>query len=127
MHPARPLGERRVVEQHLTRQARREDLGVVLEAPLPGPDLFQLEQPGSDVRLQCRSLEPFGVGQARGIDCGQTPGEATEGADLSVNCLTAQVLEEVVVQVDAVECGIGRVCFVEIRQVFVDEVRKGFG
>ena len=127
VHPARPLGKRRVVEQHLTRQARRQDLGVVLEAPLPGPDLFQLEQPGSDVRFQCRSLEPFGVGQARGIDCGQPAGEATQGADLSVNGLTAEVLEEVVVQVDAVECGIGRVGFVEIREVLVDEVRKGFG
>ena len=55
------------------------------------------------------SLEPFGVGQPRGIDCRQTPGEAAQGADLTVNCLTAEVLEEVVVQVDAVECGIGRV------------------
>ena len=127
VHAAGPLGKRRVVEQHLTRQARREDLGVVLEAPLPGPDLFQLEQPGSDVRFQCRSLESFGIGQARGIDCGQTSGEPAQVADLRVNRLTAEVLEEVVVQVDAVECGIGRVGFVEIREVFVDEVRKGFG
>ena len=42
-----------------------------------------------------------------GIDCGQTPGEAAQGADLAVDRLTAQVLEQVVVQVDAVERGVG--------------------
>jgi hypothetical protein len=29
--------------------------------------------------------------------------------------------------VDPVEGGVGRVCFVEIREVLVDEVRQGFG
>jgi hypothetical protein len=46
---------------------------------------------------------------------------------VGVNRLTAEVLEQVVVHVYAVERGGRRVDFVEIREVFVDEVVKGFG
>ncbi len=48
-------------------------------------------------------------------------------AHLRVDRLPAEVLEQIVVDVNAVE-GRGRgMDFVEIRQVLVDEVRKGFG
>ena len=53
--------------------------------------------------VERRPLEPFGVGQARRIDGRQPAREAAEVADLRVDRLTAQVLEQVVVQVDAVE------------------------
>ena len=49
-HAARPLGERRVVEQRLPGEAGRQDVGVVLRTPLPGPDLLELEQPRTDAR-----------------------------------------------------------------------------
>ena len=38
-----------------------------------------------------------------------------------------EILEQVIVQVHAVEGGVGGMNFVQIRQVFVNEVRKGFG
>ena len=74
-----------------------------------------------------QALQPLRLGQPRRIDGGEAARESAEIADLAVNRRPAQVLEQIVVQVDAVECGIGRVCFVEIREVLVDEVRKGFG
>ena len=77
--------------------------------------------------VERRPLEPLGIGQPRGIDRRQPPGEAAQIPDLRLDRLTAQILEQVVVQVDAVERGVGRMDFVEIRQVFVDEVRQGFG
>ena len=57
----------------------------------------------------------------------QAPREAAEVANLRLDRLTAPVLEQVVVQMDAVEGGVGRMDFVEIREVFVDEMRQGFG
>jgi hypothetical protein len=127
VHAPRALRQGRVIEEHLARQAGGQDLRVMLQAPLPRPDLLQLEQPGPDVRLQRRTLQPFGIGEAGGVDGREPPGKSTQGPDLSVNRLTAEVLEEIVVQVDAIERGIRGVCFVEIREVLVDEVRKGFG
>ena len=44
-HAAGALGERRVVEQRLPGEARREQVGVVLRVALPRPDLFELEEP----------------------------------------------------------------------------------
>ena len=43
----------------------------------------------------------------------------------AVDRLPAQILEQVVVEVDAVERRVGGMDFVEIRQVLVDEVRQG--
>ncbi len=57
----------------------------------------------------------------------ETAREAAEVANLRVDRLTAQVLEQVIVQVHAVERRVGRMDFVEIRQVFVNEMRQGFG
>ena len=62
-----------------------------------------------------------------GIDGGKPAGEPAEVADLAVDRLTAPVLEQVVVQVDAVEGRAGGMGFVEIREVLVDEMRQGFG
>ena len=127
VHPAGALGERGVVEQDLPGETGGQDLGVVLEALLPGPYLFELEQPRSDVGLQGGPLEPFSVGQPGGVNGRQPAGEPAERPDLAVNRLAAEVLDEIVVQVDTVErCGRG-VDFVEVRQILVDEVRKGFG
>ena len=125
--PPGALGERRVGEQRLSGQARREDVGVVLRAALPGADRFELEQPRADVGVERRPLEAFGVGQARRIDGGETPREGAELPDLGVNRRTAQILEQVIVQMDAVEGRVGRMHLVQIREVFIDEVRQGFG
>ena len=53
--------------------------------------------------------------------------EPAERPDLGVNRRSTEVLEHVVVHVDAVEGGRRGVDLVEVRQVLVNEVRKGFG
>ena len=50
-----------------------------------------------------------------------------ELADLRVDRRPAEVLEQVVVQVDAVERRVGGMDLVQVREVFVHEVRQGFG
>ena len=126
-HPARSLGERRVVEERLAGQARRQRIGEELRAALPGPNRFQFEDAGADARFERRPFEALDVGQAGRVDRGQAAAEAPQRPDLGVNRLTTEVLQEVVVHVHAVEgCG-GRIDLVEIREVFVNEVGKGFG
>ena len=53
--------------------------------------------------------------------------ETSEIPDLAVNRLTAPVLQQVVVQMDAVEGGAGGMGFVEIREVLVNEMWQWFG
>ena len=81
----------------------------------------------ADVRVERRPLEPFDVGQACRIDGGETAGEGAQVADLRVDGRPAQILEQVVVQMDPVEGGVGGMHLVQIREVFVDEVGQGFG
>ena len=109
-----PLRQRRVLEQRLAGEAGRDEVRVVLGAPLPGADLFELEEPRPDRGLDRRPLEPLGIGEARGIDGGQPPRERAEIADLRVDGGAAQVLEQVVVNVNAVEGRAGRMNFVQL-------------
>ena len=133
-HAARALGQRRVVEDRLAGQARREDVGVELRAALPRAHLFQLEQPRAQACVERGTLQPFERAldalhrrQAGRVDRRKPARESSEIAHLRVNRLAAQILEQIVVEVDAVERGVGRVNLVEIRQVLVDKVRKRFG
>ena len=120
-------GERRVVEQHLPGEAGREQIAVVLGVALPRAHRFELEEPRADVGVERRPLEALDLGQARRVDRGQPARERAEIADLRVNRRPAEILEQVVVQVNAVERRVGWVRFVEPREVLVDEVRQGFG
>ena len=126
-HAAGALGERRVVEQRLAGQAGRQDVGVVLGAALPGPDLLELEQPRADVRVERRPLEPLDVGQPRRDRWRRAAGRSRRGRGSARRSPDGPVLEQVVVQMDAVERGVGGMDLVEIREVLVDEVRQGFG
>ena len=126
-HAPRPLGQRRVVEEHLAGEARREQIAVELGIALPGADGLELEEPRADARVERRTLQPLDVGQPRRVDRRQPPGEAAEIADLRVNRRLAEIFQQVVVKVDAVEGRVGRVGLVEPRKVLVDEMRQGFG
>ena len=123
----RALGERRVVEERLSGEAGRERVGEELRAALPRAHLFELEDTRPDARLERRPLEPFDVGQPRRVDRRQPAAKAAERPDLGINRRSTEVLEQVVVHVDAVEGGRRGVDLVEVRQVLVNEVRKGFG
>ena len=126
-HAARPLGQRRVVEEHLPGEARRQQVAVVLGIALPRAHGLQLEQARADVGVERRALEPLRLGQPRRIDRREPAREAAQVADLRVNRRPAQVLEQVVVKVNTVEGRVGRVGLVQPREVLVDEMRQGFG
>ncbi len=121
-HAPRALGERRVVEEDLPGEAGRQQVAVVLGVALPRSNRLELEQPGADVRVERRALDPLGFRQARGIDGRQPPREAAERADLLVDGGAAEILEEVIVEMDAVERRIGGVNLVQPRQILVDEM-----
>ncbi len=72
-------------------------------------------------------LEALDRGQAVRSDLVEAPQVAGERAGLGFDPLPAQVLEQIVVRVDAVEGRVGRVRLVEVPEQIVDEVRKRFG
>ena len=122
---ARAFGERRVVEERLSGQAGRQRVGKELRAAFPGPHASSSSNSCADARFQCRPLQPLDVGQARRIDRRQPPGKPAERPNLRVNRGSAEVLEQVIVQVDAVEGG-RRGVDVEVRQ-YSSTKGKGFG
>ncbi len=60
----------------------------------------------------------------RRVDLMETAAEAGQRADVRVDSLAAQILEQVVMRVNAVQAGIARQRLVQVREVIVDEVRK---
>jgi hypothetical protein len=68
----------------------------------------------------------FDPSQALQVDLLQPAGEARERPDLGVDRRPRQVLEQVVVGMDAVERRIGGPCLVEVGEVVVDEMIQRF-
>ncbi len=99
----------------------------MLRIPLPRADRFQLEEPGADAAVECWTLEALDVSQARRIDGGEPASEAAECPDLLIDRTPAQILEQIIVKVHAVECRVGGMSLVQPREVFINEVGQGFG
>ncbi len=125
--PAGALGQRRVVEQHLAGKAGGDQVAVVLRIALPGTDGLQLEQAGADVRLERRPLEPLESVSRAGSIAASRRAKPPERPDLRVDRRPTQVLQQIVMKVDAVECRVGGMHLVQPREVLVDEVGQGFG
>jgi hypothetical protein len=53
--------------------------------------------------------------------------EARQGAGLVLDGRAAQILEQIVVRVDAVECRVCRIGLVEVRKIVLDEVIQRLG
>ena len=126
-HAAGAIGDRSMREQGLTSQARSDDVRVVLGIAFPGAHLLELEHAAAQVRAEHAVFEPFGGGQPGRVDLVQTAQVAGQGASLGVDRVTAEVLEQIVVDVNAVECGVRRMCLVQVPEQIVDEVGKWFG
>ena len=69
-------------------------------------------------------LDALGGRKVSGVDLAEPPAEAGHRADMRVDGGAAQILEEIVMQVDAVQAGLAGEHLVEIGEVVVDEVRK---
>ena len=114
-------------EQGLRRQAGCERVGVDLGVFFPRARVFELEHPRPDVRDQHALLELLGGGQPLRLDVLQASQVARKRMGLGVDRRPAEILEEIVVNVNAVECRVGRVRLVEKPEQSIDEVRKRFG
>jgi hypothetical protein len=123
----RALSRRRVREQRLAGEARRQDVRVVLRILLPRADLLQLEHARLDVRAEHALLEAFDGGERVAADLVHAAQVAGERVRFAFDALLAQVLEQIVVRMDTVERRVRGMRLVEITEQVVDEVRKWFG
>ncbi len=126
-HAPGALGDGRVREERLAREAGGQQLGIHLRAPLPGAKLLELVQPRANVVLDERALDALHRRQAGRVDRRKPPAEGAEVAHVLVDRAAAQVLEQVVVRVDAVKRGGRRMRLVQVRQVLVDEMGQRLG
>ena len=122
--PPRPVGDRGVREEHLAGKAGCQCLRVVERVPLPGPFFLEREQPGLYAPRQHPPFELLVSRQATRIDTVETPGPAAELTQLGVDRRSAQVFQQVVMQVDAIEGRGGRMRLVQVGQVLVDETSQ---
>ena len=86
----RPFGERRVVEQRLTGEAGRQDVGVMLRIPLPRTDLLEIEQRARGCWRRAPAARAARFGQTGRIDRRQPPREPAKVPNLRLDRLTAQ-------------------------------------
>ena len=80
-----------------------------------------------EVRREHAVLEPLDVGQPVAVDFVEAAQVAGERVRFAVDALAAEVLEQVVVRVNAVERRVRRMRLVEVPEQIVDEMWKGFG
>ena len=119
------FGFRRVGKERLPRQAGADDVGVDLRIALPGPDHLELEHP----RLRCSPRRSDARPVRSAAECAgsiwwRRRPNPDERADVGVDSRPAQVLEQVVMEVDAVQARLAGQYLVQIGEVVVDEVRK---
>ena len=126
-HSAGPVRHGRVVEQHLSGEAVRQRLRIVQRTALPGADVLQCEQAGLNAVGQHPAIELLLAGQGRRLDAVEAPGPPAELANLRLDAGPAEILQQIVVQMDAVGGRRGRRHLVQVRQVLVDEMGQRFG
>ena len=126
-HAARAFRRRRVREQRLRRETRREEIGIELRVAFPRAHGLELEHPALEMRGQHPVLEPLDAGQRFEIDLVQTPQVSRQGVRLAFDPIPADVLEEVVVRVHAIQRRVRGMGLVQVTEKIVDEMRKGLG
>ena len=73
--------------------------------------------------MACSIFSAFG--QRAPIDLLEPPAEAGQGAGVRLYCRAAEILQQVVVQVNAVETRLAGEDLIEIGEVIVDKMREG--
>ena len=114
-------------EEGLTGEARRQDVGVALRVLFPGAHRLELEHAAANVRVQHPVLEPLDRRQPGGVDFVEATQVAGQRVRLAFDRMGAEVLEQVVVRMHAVERGVRRMRFAKIAEQIVDEVWERFG
>ena len=126
-HPARTLGQRRVREHDLRRQAQAQRVRVELRASFPRAGVLELEHPRLDVRGNHRLLGLLDRRQIAEVDVLQAARKPGERPGVLVDALPAVVLDMVVVRVNAIERRARRMDFVKIGEIVINEMMKWFG
>ena len=86
-------------------------------------DLLEFELPRPDVRRHDLVFDLLLWREVLDGNAVEASAEACEGADMTVDRRTPEVLDQVVVDMDPIHRGAGGVHFVEVRQVVIYEVR----
>jgi hypothetical protein len=71
-------------------------------------------------------LEALDWRQRFSRDLLETPKVPRKGMRLTFDGMSTEILEQIIVGMDAIQRGVGRVCFVEVAQQVVHEMREGF-
>ncbi len=88
---------------------------------------LELEHARFEVRREHAVLEALDLGEPVRVDVAEAAEIAGERAALGVDGVAAEVLEQIVVRVDAVERRQRRMRLVEVAEQILDEVRQRFG
>ena len=123
----RPLRDVGVGEEDLRGEAAGQRVGVEERVPLPIAGLLEGEQPAADAVGQHPLLERLLAGQAGRVDAVEAPRPAPEVADARLDGGAAEVLQQVVVQMDAVGGRFRGTGLVEMGEVLVNEMRERLG
>ena len=102
-HAARALRRRSVGKQRLARKTRREEVRVVLRVALPGAHHLELEHPPLEMRDEHLVFEALDAGQRIAVDLVQAAQVPRQGVRFTLNRVAADVLEQVVMRVHAVQ------------------------
>jgi hypothetical protein len=92
-----------VREKHLCGQARREQIRVKLRIALPRAYGLELEHAALQVRGEHPVLEALDAGQGLEVNLVETPQVTGQGVRLALDPIAADVLEEIVVRVHAIQ------------------------
>ena len=83
-----------------------------------------LVHPGFDIGRDDGMFDAFDRRQELRIDLVEPAAKTRQGSNVGVDSRPAQILEQVIVDMDSVQTGVTRQRLVEIGEVIVDEVRK---
>jgi hypothetical protein len=114
-------------EQGLSGETSREDVAVALRVLFPGADRLDLEHATADVRGQHPLFETLDRGEPLRRDFIEAAQVSSQRMRLSFHRVAAEVLEQVVVRMHAIEGGVGRMGFAQIAEQVVDEMGERFG
>ena len=125
-HASCSLGRRRVREERLPREARRDQIGIELRIAFPGPHDLEIEHARLQIGGQHAMLEPLDRRQRVLLDFVETPQIPRERMGLAVDRVTTQIFKKVVVRMHSIQRRVCGVRLMKKSEQVVDEMGKGF-
>ena len=117
----------RVIEERLRREARGDQIRVVMGIALPRPQHVELVRPRLDRQIQPRLIELFVRRHGVGIDGREAPAEIIEAPHRFVDAPARQIVEMIVMRMHAIERGERGVRLVKPGEVVRDEMLQRLG